>query len=156
MGLVFLFWLGQIFSFAVLSLKYAQLAPFGNQRRATMSKCVFNCTVPTEWGKGHWNSAFIIWFFGFSAKSNSFNFVLRPSFLNLLPKVVFRTAVFQSYPLFDMLGVPGPANEINSSRLDYTGIDWRKHCNPFSLESPNSWGRFQPTEPEISNVQVSE
>lgn len=53
MGLVFLFWLGQIFSFAVLSLKYAQLAPFGNQRRATMGTVQLKTRFDTEWGKGH-------------------------------------------------------------------------------------------------------
>lgn len=69
---------------------------------------------------------FIIWFLSLPAKSNSFHFVLRPSFLPLLlPKVVSRTAPLQSYPFFDMLGAPAPANKINSSGLDYTGIDWR-------------------------------
>lgn len=92
-----------------------------------MLKHIFNYTVPSEGGKkkSALKLRFIIWLLSLPAKSNSFHFVLRSSFLLLLlPKVVFRTALLQSYPFFDMLGAPVPANKINSSRLDYTGIDW--------------------------------
>lgn len=92
-----------------------------------MLKRIFNYTVPSEGKKkAALKLRFIIWFLSLPAKSNSFRFVLRPSFLPLLiPKVVFRTASLQSYPFFDMLGAPAPASKINSSGLDYTGIDGR-------------------------------
>lgn len=54
----------QILSFAVLvfsifTIKYAELAPFGNQRRWTMSKRIFNYTVPSEEKKVRWNYALL-------------------------------------------------------------------------------------------------
>jgi len=53
-------------------------------------------------------------------------FCSEASFLAiLLPKVVFKTALLQSFPFFDMLGAPVPASKINSCGLDYTGIHWR-------------------------------
>lgn len=80
-----------------------------------MLKRIFNYTVPSD-EKSALKLCFIIWFLSLLAKSNSFHFVLRPSFFPLLlPKVVFGTALLQSYPFFDMLGASTPANKINSS-----------------------------------------
>ncbi len=91
-----------------------------------MLKCIFNYTILSEGGKkGLLKLRFIIWFLSLLANSNSFHFVLRPSFLPLLlPKVVSRTPLLQSYASFDMLRARAPAKKINSSGLDYTGIDW--------------------------------
>lgn len=89
----------QIFSFAVLvfsifTIKYAGLVRFGNQRRWTMSKRIFNYTVPSE-GKKEvcWNYALLYGSWASQPKATHSVFVLRPSFLLLLlTKVVFRTA----------------------------------------------------------------
>lgn len=86
-----------------------------------MLKRIFNYTVPSEGKKKC--AEITLYYMVLEPPSQK---QLIPSFLPLLlPKVVFRTAPLQSYPFFDMLGAPAPANKINSSGLDYTGIDWR-------------------------------
>lgn len=59
-----------------------------------------------------------------SSQQEIIPFCSEASFLAvLLPKVVFKTALLQCFPFFDMLKAPASANKINSSGLDYTGID---------------------------------
>lgn len=76
----------QIFSFAVLvfsifTIKYAGLVRFGNQRRWTMSKRIFNYTVPSEGKKKRvLKLCLIIWFLSLPAKSNSFRFCFKAIF----------------------------------------------------------------------------
>lgn len=76
----------QIFSFAVLvfsifTIKYAGLVRFGNQRRWTMSKRIFNYTVPSEGKKKSvLKLCLIIWFLSLPAKSNSFRFCFKAIF----------------------------------------------------------------------------
>lgn len=75
----------QIFSFAVLvfsifTIKYAGLVRFGNQRRWTMSKRIFNYTVPSEGKKSVLKLCLIIWFLSLPAKSNSFRFCFKAIF----------------------------------------------------------------------------
>lgn len=128
--IISLFCPGKIFSFAVLvfsifTIKYAELVPFGNQRWWTMSKRNFNYTVPSE-AKSVLKLCFIIWFLEPPSQEQLIPFCFKAIFFPLLlPKVVFRTVLLQSYPFFDMLGALAPANKINSSGLDYTAIDWR-------------------------------
>lgn len=85
-----------------------------------MSKHIFNYIVPSE---EETKCAEIVLYYmvlKLSSQEQLIPFCFKAIFFFLK----WFPGLLQSYPFFDMLAASTAANKINSSRLDYTGIDW--------------------------------